>query len=69
MDNQQVENSNLTNEINDLEPDQTEEIKGGQTREHVLLARQTQVAGNTSVHGDWNGNGTVSSGDYNPWNR
>ena len=43
MNNQQVENNNLTNEINDLEPQETEKIKGGQTREHVLLAKQASV--------------------------
>ena len=58
MKNHQIETTNLENEINDLELNDAEEIKGGQTREHILLARQT------GVRGDWNGDGTVSSGDY-----
>lgn len=63
MNNPQSENRNLTNQINDLEPNQTEEIKGGQIREHVLLAASSQPAGHTAVTGDWDGNGTVTTSD------
>ncbi len=64
MNNQQVENNNLTNEINDLEPPRTEEIEGGQTSAQGNLAQPT---GNTSTHGDVNRDGTVTGSDIIVW--
>ena len=65
MNSKQIEASNLTKQINDLEPQQAEEIKGGQTREHILLARQTQSAKKKKgLSGDYNGDGTVSGSDF-----
>lgn len=66
MNNQQADNINLNNEIADLEPNSAEEIKGGQTREHILLARQTST-GSSSTRGDANGDGTVTSSDFVIW--
>lgn len=64
MNNQQIENDNLTNEISDLAPRQTEVIKGGQTREHILLARTNQATRQGRVAGDWNGDGDVDGRDF-----
>ncbi|MBP6823536.1 MAG: hypothetical protein KA368_18445 [Acidobacteria bacterium] len=66
MNNQQTENISLNNEIADLEPNNAEEINGGQTREHILLARQTSTGG-SSTRGDANGDGTVTSSDFVIW--
>jgi hypothetical protein len=66
MHNSPVEPETLNNELNDLEPLGPEDIQGGQTREHILLARQTGLAAQTRVRGDWNGDGTVTSGDFQP---
>ncbi len=65
MNNQQIESINPTNEINDLESNNPEEIKGGQTREHILLARQNR--GVTS--GDANQDGSASGSDFILWRR
>jgi len=64
MKNQQIENANPANEINDLEPNSAEEIKGGQTREHILLARQNQPG---VASGDANQDGSISSSDLATW--
>ena len=64
MNNQPIENTNSVNEISDLEPQRTEEIKGGQTREHILLAQPT---GDTGVRGDANSDGKVDAADYVVW--
>lgn len=66
MHNSPVEPETLNNELNDLELLRPEDIQGGQTREHILLARQVGLATQTRVRGDWNSDGTVSSGDYQP---
>ena len=65
MNNQQVEKSNLTNEINDLEPQHTEEIKGGQTSGHALPTKVGQ-ASNTGVRGDFDGDGRSDIAVYQP---
>jgi hypothetical protein len=69
MNKQQGENNNLTNGIKDLESQASEEIKGGQTREHVLLAKLASPASNTGTSGDWNNDGAVDAADYIVWRR
>lgn len=66
--NQQDAN-NQSPMIEDLAAQNADKVKGGQTREHILLAKQTQATEKKkkkggSGGGDWNGDGTVSGSDF-----
>ncbi len=53
--------------IEDLTAANAEEIKGGQTREHILLTQQTQAGKKKKkppVSGDANWDGVVSGSDF-----
>lgn len=67
MNNQEANNQSAM--IEDLMAQNAEEIKGGQTREHILLATPSATNGkkkktSSGGGGDWNGDGTVSGSDY-----
>lgn len=69
MNTQEANNQTVSadNLIEDLSAHNAEEIQGGQTREHILLARQALASGSgrgTHTFGDANFDGVFSSADF-----
>jgi len=73
MNTQKANNQTISadNLIEDLSAQNAEEIKGGQTREHILLARQTLATsgGGSSTSGDPDMDGDVDGRDFLTWRR